>query len=76
MEPPTLTDRRTAVLRPVYSFGIEGMGGAFFPGTGPELETGRRGDCSRKVRVVMEFELLLRRRPLRLGERSVAEELG
>lgn len=72
---PTLTERRTGVPRPVYSFGIDGMGGTLLVGPEPELETGRRGDCSRKVRLLMEFELLLRRRPLRLGERRVEEAL-
>lgn len=52
------------------------MGGAWFTGPDPELESGRRGDCSRKVRVLMEFELLLRRRLVRLGERRVAAAPG
>lgn len=44
----------------VYCSGMDGNGGT---SPGPELVAGRRGDCSqRKVRLLMELELLARRK--------------
>ena len=64
---PMLIARPLGSFRGAYCVGRLGNGGTL---TGPELVAGRWGDCSRKVRAVIELLLLERRSvPLTLAER-------
>lgn len=64
-----LTERRPGFFRPPNPGGIEGRGGT--TSTWPLLVAGRRGDCSRNVLLLMELELLLRRRAALLAGRRL-----
>jgi hypothetical protein len=64
-----LTERRPGFFRPANPGGMEGRGGT--ASTWPLLVAGRRGDCSRNVLLLMELELLLRRRAVLLAGRRL-----